>query len=82
MSDQPITIRMAGPQDAHALRRLAALDSAPPLRGRVLLAELNRAPLAALALENGAVRANPSQHTSGAVRILRVLRRAVAGPGG
>jgi hypothetical protein len=65
---------MAAPADAGALRRLAQLDSAAPLSGRVLLAELDGAPLAALSLETGAATADPFQPSADAVRLL-MLRR-------
>jgi hypothetical protein len=74
MRDRPLTIRSAAPTDASALRRLAALDSAPPLRGRVLLAESDGVPVAAVSVEDGAVTADPFQHTTLAVRML-MLRR-------
>jgi hypothetical protein len=66
---------MAAPADVGALRRLAQLDSAPPLSGRVLLAERDGAPLAALSLETGAATADPFQPTADAVRLL-MLRRS------
>jgi hypothetical protein len=74
MSERPMTIRLATPEDAGALVRLAALDSARPLAGTVLLAESEGVPAAALSLESGSVTADPFQHTADAVRLL-VLRR-------
>jgi hypothetical protein len=61
--DQYVTIRVATPEDAPTLRRLAELDSAPRLTGRVLIAEADGVPLAALSLETGAVAADPFRHT-------------------
>jgi hypothetical protein len=74
MNDQNLTIRVADPDDTPALLRLAALDSAGPLTGRVLVAELGTAPVAAVSLEAGAVIADPFQQTDDAVRVLRLRR--------
>lgn len=74
MRHGPLTIRMAGPSDDAALRRLAGLDSARPLRGSVLLAELDGAPIAAVSLETGSVTADPFRHTADAVRLLQLRR--------
>jgi hypothetical protein len=74
MKDQHLTIRVANPDDTPALLRLAALDSAAPLTGRVLMAELDTVPVAAVSLEAGAVIADPFQHTEDAVRVLRLRR--------
>jgi hypothetical protein len=75
MTHQGITIRMAGSYDSGAVRRLAALDGAAPLTGRVMLAETDRAPVAAVSLESGAVAADPFRHSAEAVRVL-MLRRS------
>jgi hypothetical protein len=56
-------IRLATPQDADALRRLAALDAAKPLTGRVLIGELDGEPAAALSLKTNATIADPFQAT-------------------
>ena len=82
MTDQPLTIRLARPDDAAALRRLADLDSARPLHGRVLLAELDDAPLAAVSLDTGAATADPFQHTADAVRLLSLRRYQLLRQGG
>jgi hypothetical protein len=74
MTDQPLTIRLASPEDARALHRLAQLDSAAPLSGRVLVAELDGQSLAAVSLESGSVIADPFRHSADAVRMLRVRR--------
>jgi hypothetical protein len=79
MSDRALTIRMAAPEDAGTLRRLAQLDSARPLRGRVLLAESDGMPVAAVGLETGLVTADPFQHTAAAVRMLMLRRYQVMG---
>jgi hypothetical protein len=79
---QDLTIRVATAEDGHALRRLAALDSAAPLAGRVLLAELDGAPLAAVSLEHGTVAADPFQPTGHAVRVLMLRRYQLMRQGG
>jgi hypothetical protein len=74
MTDPTMTIRPASAHDAAAVRRLAALDSAVPLSGPVLLAELDGDPVAAVSVDTGSVTADPFQHTAHAVRVL-LLRR-------
>ena len=74
MTDRALTIRMAALEDAWALHRLAQLDSARPLRGRVLLAEADGVLVAAVSLETGVVNADPFRHTAEAVRMLLVRR--------
>lgn len=74
MTDRPPTLRLARP-DAVALRRLARLAGGRRLTGRVRLADLDGAPVAAVALETSAVR----------VVLLRrgeVISDATRGPGG
>jgi hypothetical protein len=56
-------IRLATDADTATLRRLAALDSARPLTGRVLIGELHGQPAAALSLKTGATVADPFQAT-------------------
>jgi hypothetical protein len=64
------------------LRRLAELDSAPWLTGRVLLAEADGVPLAAVSLETGAVAADPFRHTAHLIRMLRLRRCQLMRQGG
>ena len=56
-------IRLATDADAAALKRLAALDSAKPLTGRVMIGEIAGQPAAALSLKTGATIADPFQAT-------------------
>ena len=56
-------IRLATEQDAAALRRLAALDQARPLTGRVLIGEIAGEPAAALSLKTGVAIADPFERT-------------------
>jgi hypothetical protein len=81
-SSLPLTIRIATAGDAPTLRRLAELDSASPLTGRVLVAEMKGVPVAAVSLVTGAVTADPFQHTVGAVRMLRLRRYQLLRQGG
>jgi hypothetical protein len=74
MTDQPLTIRLASPEDTVALRRLAQLDCAAPLGGRVLLAELDGQSVAAVSLESGSMIADPFRHSADAARLLKVRR--------
>ena len=67
-----MVIRMAVPADHRALRRLAALDCARPLRGNALVALLDGEPLAALALGDGRAVADPFARTAELVELLRV----------
>src|SRR5262245_12039809 len=78
----PATIRAAVPDDAEALRRLAELDSARPLTDRVLVAERDGEPVAAISLGAGSVVADPFRRTSDAVRLLKVRRHQLLRQGG
>ncbi len=67
----PILVRPARSVDADALRVLAALDSAAPLTGDVLLAVSGGDIAAAISLDSGAVIADPFQPTAHLVDLLR-----------
>lgn len=54
-----VTIRLAGPADAAALRRLAALDEHPPLEGDALVAEVGGELWAAAGIDHAAAIADP-----------------------
>ena len=71
MTPQPLTLRLARPDDVAAVRRLAQLDSSRPPSGRVLLAEVGSEPVAALGVETGTVVANPFCRTADVVAMLR-----------
>ena len=79
---QNITIRVAAPTDAGTLSNLAALDSARPLSGRVLLAQSGGEPAAAISVDTGAVTADPFRPTADAVRVLRLRRYRLLRQGG
>jgi hypothetical protein len=68
------TIRPARPDDAAALARLAELEEAAPLTGRVLVAETGGEPIAALGVDDGRAVADIFRPTASAVRMLRGCR--------
>ena len=67
----PLVLRSATTADAAALERLAALDSASPLTGEVLLARAGDDVRAALSLETGRVVADPFYPSADLVALLR-----------
>jgi hypothetical protein len=69
-NDHTLALRVADDEDASAVRRLAALDDAPPLRGQVLLALVNGEAVAATSLSDGRVVANPFLPTAETVSLL------------
>jgi hypothetical protein len=71
------TIRLATDDDADTLRRLAELDSRPQLRGSVLIAEDNRVPVAALAIEDRGTVADPFRRTGMALALLHMRASAL-----
>jgi hypothetical protein len=64
-------IRVATDADAASLRHLAALDSAAPLGGSVLIGDLAGAPAAAISIADGRVIADPFIPTAHLVATLR-----------
>ena len=71
MNNTALTIRRATAADAFALRRLAAIDSASPPTGDVLLAEVGSELWAAVAVDTGAAIADPFRPSSDLVELLR-----------
>jgi hypothetical protein len=73
-----VVLRAARPADRDSLHRLAALDSRRALTGSVLVAEEDGVLRVALALESGAVVADPFAPTEHLVALLRrhAVRRA------
>ena len=67
-------LRLATEHDAIALRRLAELDGARPLTGRILIGELGGTPAAALSLKTSRSIADPFRPTAD----LRIHLRARA----
>ena len=69
-----VTVRHAVDADERALARLAALDSAPRLRGPALLAESDARVIAALPLGSGRAIADPFEPSAEAVALLELRR--------
>ena len=67
-----VALRLAGPDEAQVVRRLASLDDAPALTCQVLLALVDGEAVAALSLSDGRVVANPFLPTEAAVGLLRL----------
>jgi hypothetical protein len=77
MTAAAITIRPATDADRPALERLAALDSARPLTGDVLLADVDGQPLAAVELRSARAIADPFRPTAHLVALLGARVRAL-----
>jgi len=71
VGESTLVIRVATRFDESALRRLAALDSARPLSGTVLVAQSDGRIDAALSLDDGRAIADPFRPTAGLVDVLR-----------
>ena len=71
MNNTALTIRRATDADAFALRRLAAIDSASPPTGDVLLAEMGSELWAAVSVDTGAAVADPFRPSGDLVDLLR-----------
>jgi hypothetical protein len=67
-----LTVRPAVSADRAAIERLAALDSASPPRGSMLVAEADSRVLAALPLGSGRPIADPFEPTAEAVALLEL----------
>ena len=74
-----VVLRLASADDTHSLRTLAALDSAAPLTGDVILAERAGAIAAALELDGGRVVADPFTPTAGLVALLQTRAALLRG---
>jgi hypothetical protein len=70
-----VELRPARADDDHAVRDLAALDDARPLEGPALLAVVGGQAVAAIALDDERVVANPFVPTAHAVSLLRLRAR-------
>jgi hypothetical protein len=73
-----VTIRAAFPDDAPAVARLAALDSARVPAGPLLLAEIDGEPWAAIDLRSGKAVADPFRPTAALVELLRLRAKLLA----
>jgi hypothetical protein len=80
-SPDPILIRPASPADAHALERLAQLDSSTVPSGEMLVAEVAGELRAALRVGDRAVIADPFHRTAGTVALLSARADHLAGRG-
>ena len=76
--DSSLTIRRARPQDTRSLEVLAAVDSAKPLAGDVLVAETEAGPVAALEVESGRAVADPFKPTASTVGLLKMRASQLA----
>lgn len=76
----PLTIRRAIPNDIRALADLAGRDTADPLEGEVLMAEVDGLPWAAIELTTGRVVADPFRPTAEMVELLRMRAKALTHP--
>jgi hypothetical protein len=74
-----LVIRRADGADWAAVAGLAQLDSAEPLRGDVLIAEVAGELWAALSLQDGHGIADPFRPSAAALDLLRVRARHLAG---
>jgi hypothetical protein len=79
-NDHPLALRVARDDDGPALRRLAALDSAPPLQGQILLALVDDVAVAATSLSDGRVVANPFLPTADTVTLLSLRASQLSEP--
>jgi hypothetical protein len=69
-----VTVRRSRSADESGLARLAALDSARPLRGPALVAEADSRLLAAVPLGSGRAIADPFEPTAEIVALLELRR--------
>ena len=79
MNNTALTIRRATAADAFALRRLAAIDSASPPTGDVLLAEMGEELWAAVSIDTGAAVADPFRPSADLVDLLRFRAERLSG---
>jgi hypothetical protein len=73
-----VTLRYASAADEQRLRRLAELDSAEPLQGPALIAEVDGRLRAALPLGGGAPIADPFHRGTELVELLRLRSAQLA----
>ena len=77
--EEPVTLRLARPQDEEALRGLAQLEGRPVPEGPCILAEVDGAVLAALPLESGEFFGDPFRPTSHLVPLLELRAKQLSG---
>ena len=81
MTDKTLTIRPADAADAGALFRLAALDSAYPPTGDMLIAEVGNELWAAIDVDTGDTIADPFRPSGELVDLLRLRASLLRGEG-
>jgi hypothetical protein len=74
-----VTVRFASRRDAHAIERLAELDSRSVPSGATLVAEVDGEILAALPLRGGTAPADPFRPTAELVRLLELREAQLRG---
>lgn len=79
VTEKSVTLRFGSSGDQKSLARLAALDGAEPPEQPVLLAEVDGRLLAALALSDGRVIADPFHRTAELIDLLRARARQLDG---
>jgi hypothetical protein len=72
-----ISIRPARRDDQRELHDLAAIDSALPLSGDVLVATVDETAVAAISLDDGRVVADPFRRTADVVGMLRLRAQRI-----
>jgi hypothetical protein len=77
---ESMTVRRATAADESLLRRLATLDSAVPLTGDVLVAEVDGEVRAAVSIESGRVIADPFRPAHGPTELLTLRARQLRAP--
>ena len=80
-SSTTYVIRGARVSDARDLERIAALDSQRPLRGHILIGEIDGRPQAAMSLDDNRLIANPFVHTESLAAHLRIRARGIHAAG-
>jgi hypothetical protein len=75
ISGADVAIRMAKSRDAAVLRELEELDGRSLTDGAHLVAELGGVPVAAIAVSDDTVVADPFEKTAGVVDLLRIRAR-------
>jgi hypothetical protein len=76
--EEPVTLRLARPDDAAALLRLTQLDCRPEPRGSYVLAEIDGEIVAALSLEAGELVGNPFRATAHLRPLLELRAKQLA----
>ncbi len=76
-----LTVRVATADDTVDLARLAALECAEPLRGCVLVADIDGLSVAAISVHEGRVVADPFERTADIAEMLRLRVRQIRSRG-